>query len=236
VTLSGGTVRKYANGRLLGQSSGAVIIAPVELPNIGHPSADSMNNYHWYLDEIRERDVAADSAAISLSYENQRRDSRMLLLGGLSCIEPRILIEPVNDTVQAGETAFFSVTATGTNLRYQWYKGFRPIAGRTASSLSFPTADSLIDSSFTFFCAVQGDCGASIMSRTVALKVLPTGVLPRPRGLAAARTAARFMVYDVSGRLLASPARRPAALPAGVRFVATAGVGGLRVTRCVETR
>jgi hypothetical protein len=237
VTLSGGTVNKYSNGRRIGQSTGAVINPAIDLQTIGHPIADSLNNYHWYLDEVRELNVSTDSARVALSYEAERRESKLLLVGGLLCQDPRILAEPVDDTVNAGEAAFFSVAAAGTNLQYQWYKGIRPILGETQASLSYPTVAATADSNLSFFCSIGGDCGASLQSRTVHLKVWPVGVLGDGRGRrVAAQGIAAFAVYDVSGRLVASPAMRGAELPAGVRFVRMKTAAGESVRRDVAVR
>jgi hypothetical protein len=237
VTLSGGTVNKYSNGRRIGQSTGAVINPAVDLPTIGHAKADNVSNFHWYLDEIRELNVSTDSARVALSYEAERRESKLLLVGGLTCQDPRLLAEPVDDTVNAGEAAFFSVAATGTNLQYQWYKGIRPILGQTQASLSYPTVAATADSSLSFFCSISGDCGASLSTRTVHLKVWPLGVRDNGRDRrAAAWGIPAFAVYDVSGRLVASPTLRGAQLPAGVRFVRMKTAAGETVQRGVTVR
>lgn len=45
---------------------------------------------------------------------------------------------PVNQTNCVGSTAIFSVTATGTALRYQWLKGTTTLTGQTNSTLLLP--------------------------------------------------------------------------------------------------
>ena len=45
---------------------------------------------------------------------------------------------PVNQTNCVGSTAIFSVTATGTALRYQWLKGTTTLTGQTNSTLQLP--------------------------------------------------------------------------------------------------
>ena len=50
-----------------------------------------------------------------------------------------ITTQPASQTVTAGQTATFSVTATGTApLSYQWKKNGAAISGATASSYTTP--------------------------------------------------------------------------------------------------
>ncbi|MFA5343012.1 MAG: Ig-like domain-containing protein [Kiritimatiellia bacterium] len=52
---------------------------------------------------------------------------------------PEIAVQPVNQTVLAGQTATFSVTANGTApLNYQWFKNGTNIAGATAATYTTP--------------------------------------------------------------------------------------------------
>src|SRR6185312_16286913 len=54
-------------------------------------------------------------------------------------VGPSITQQPANKTVTVGQTATFSVTATGTApLSYQWQKGTTNIAGATSSSYTTP--------------------------------------------------------------------------------------------------
>ena len=57
----------------------------------------------------------------------------------ISAAAPSITTQPANRTVTAGQTATFSVTATGTTpLSYQWQQGATPISGATATSYTTP--------------------------------------------------------------------------------------------------
>src|SRR5204863_4378921 len=61
-------------------------------------------------------------------------------------VAPTITTQPASQTVTAGQTATFTVTATGTApLSYQWQKNGTAIGGATAASYTTPatmTSDS----------------------------------------------------------------------------------------------
>src|SRR5437773_2681444 len=61
--------------------------------------------------------------------------------GGSSAVAPSITTQPINQTVTAGQTGSFSVTASGTApLTYQWRKNGTAISGATSSSYTTPAA------------------------------------------------------------------------------------------------
>ena len=51
---------------------------------------------------------------------------------------PRIITQPSSAGLGVGTPFSLSVNASGTDLRYQWYKAGQPIFGATNSSLQFP--------------------------------------------------------------------------------------------------
>lgn len=53
---------------------------------------------------------------------------------------PVITVQPVSRTVDQNKNASLSVTATGSNLTYQWRRGSQPVIGATSRALSFPKA------------------------------------------------------------------------------------------------
>src|SRR5437879_10801119 len=55
-------------------------------------------------------------------------------------VPPTITTQPANQTITAGQTASFSVTATGTApLNYQWRKNGVAISGATTATYTTPT-------------------------------------------------------------------------------------------------
>ncbi len=83
---------------------------------------------------------------------------------------PTITQQPANATVTVGQTATFSVTASGTGLTYQWQKNAANISGATSSSYTTP-ATTLADSGATFRCVVTASVGGSVTSSSATLTV-----------------------------------------------------------------
>jgi len=92
-------------------------------------------------------------------------------------LPPSITAHPVSVTVTAGQTATFSVTATGTApLSYQWQKNGAPIAGATATTYTTP-ATTTSDNGSTFRCVVSNSAG-SVTSNSATLAVNAAPVAP----------------------------------------------------------
>jgi hypothetical protein len=102
---------------------------------------------------------------------------------GLACYgfpgsnPPSITMQPANQTVVAGQTATFTVAASGTApLSYQWQKDGTAIAGATGASYTTP-ATTTADSGSTFRCVVSNSAG-SATSNSATLTVTTATVAP----------------------------------------------------------
>jgi len=83
---------------------------------------------------------------------------------------PTIATQPANQTVAAGQTATFTVVASGTApLSYQWQKNNTNISGATSSSYTTP-ATTTSDSGSTFDVVVSNSAG-SVTSNAATLTV-----------------------------------------------------------------
>jgi hypothetical protein len=98
-------------------------------------------------------------------------------------VAPTITTQPGNQTVTAGQTASFSVAATGTApLSYQWNRSGTAISGATSSTYTTPATTSS-DNGAQFTVLVSNTTG-SVISNAAALTVNPppvqitTGSLP----------------------------------------------------------
>jgi len=92
-------------------------------------------------------------------------------------LAPSITTQPASQTVTAGQTATFTVVATGTApLSYQWQKNSGNIAGATSSSYTTP-ATTTADSGSTFAVVVSNSAGTATSS-AATLTVNPAPVAP----------------------------------------------------------
>ena len=88
---------------------------------------------------------------------------------------PAITIQPSDQSVPVGETATFSVTATGAApVSYQWQRNTLPVAGATASKYTTPATG--VGDNGSSFAVVVTDPGGSATSRAATLIV--TGGVP----------------------------------------------------------
>src|ERR1700677_2612498 len=91
---------------------------------------------------------------------------------------PLIITQPANQTVAVGQTATFSVTASGSaTLTYQWFKGGVAISGATSSTYTTP-ATVTGDSGSLFTVTVSNSLGTvtsnpATLTVTTAANTLP---------------------------------------------------------------
>jgi Abnormal spindle-like microcephaly-assoc'd, ASPM-SPD-2-Hydin/Immunoglobulin domain/Immunoglobulin I-set domain len=90
---------------------------------------------------------------------------------------PAITSQPASQTITAGQTATFSVTASGTApLSYQWQKNGVAISGATSSSYTTP-AETTSDNGAQFAVVVSNSAGTAT-SNSAVLTVNPAPVAP----------------------------------------------------------
>src|SRR5271163_1254622 len=100
-----------------------------------------------------------------------------ILTVNAAAVAPTFTSQPASITVTAGQTATFSVAATGTQpLTYQWQKNGAAIGGATASSYTTP-ATTTANSGSTFAVVVTNSAG-SLTSAAATLTVNPAPVAP----------------------------------------------------------
>src|SRR5438045_1537388 len=105
--------------------------------------------------------VTLYGASISGGYGGSTGTTTLTVTVNPPATAPSITSQPANQTVTAGQTAMFSVTATGTApLSYQWRKNGVNITGATASSYTTPATTST-DSGSTFSVVVSNSAGSA---------------------------------------------------------------------------
>jgi len=110
------------------------------------------------------------SVTISASYGGTTLTATLTVNPAL--VPPSITSQPASQTVTAGQTATFSVTASGTApLSYQWSKNGTPISGANSSSYSTPPTTTS-DNGAQFVVVVSNAAG-SATSNPATLTVTP---------------------------------------------------------------
>ena len=110
------------------------------------------------------------SVVISNSAGSVSSNNATLTVNRAAAVAPSITTQPISQTVTVGQTATFSVLATGTApLSYQWRKSGTSISGANASSYTTP-ATTTADSGSTFSVVVSNSAG-SATSNSASLTV-----------------------------------------------------------------
>ena len=139
--------------------------------------------------------------------------------GGFQGYRPVVptISQPANVTVPVGQTATFSVTATGTGtMTYQWYKNGVPISGATSSTYSTP-ATVAGDSGSVFTVTVSNSAGSATSGPATLTVLLPP---PLAKSLVPSSTAPP---YDSSVQLFPS-------FSGGTAVIGSHGVGSSDIT------
>ncbi|MBN1983657.1 MAG: T9SS type A sorting domain-containing protein [Chitinivibrionales bacterium] len=151
---------------------------------IGNPAPA----YRW----IRTRNSTIDTVSFSASHAiasadtsdngfyrgrvfNNAKDTLSQSIELSVYIAPLITVQPRDTTVRVGDSASFSLTATGYPLRYQWQKfsgGWQELSGATSRILRFVTTPP--DSATQYRCVVT----AGAESQTSAAAALTIGMAP----------------------------------------------------------
>ncbi|MDQ8185178.1 beta-propeller fold lactonase family protein [Pelagicoccus sp. SDUM812002] len=96
---------------------------------------------------------------------------------------PEFVVQPVDQTIEEGQTVAFYALAQGVDLSYQWLRNGSPVSGKTMPVLTIPAA-SLSDDGSKFSIRVSNP-GGILTSPEVSLTVLPPVVVNAPSDLTA---------------------------------------------------
>jgi hypothetical protein len=139
VVRNGPTISFYVNGNLDATFGAAADANPfrsgINTVRIGGQNRGSVSRvFNGTIDEVRIYNQALTQAQIQADMNTPI---------STPTVPPSITTQPARQTVVAGQTAMFSVTATGTGpLSYQWYKNGAVIGGATSATYTTPATTS----------------------------------------------------------------------------------------------
>jgi Putative Ig domain/Abnormal spindle-like microcephaly-assoc'd, ASPM-SPD-2-Hydin/Immunoglobulin domain/Immunoglobulin I-set domain/Protein of unknown function (DUF1565) len=151
-----------------------------------------------------------------------------------SSVAPSISTQPANQTVTAGQTATFSVLASGTTpLSYQWQKNASNISGATSSSYTTPATTSA-DNGEQFTVVVSNSMGSvTSSSATLAVTSLAISMTSLPTGLVGQGYSAQLNA--TGGATPYSWSVASGALPAGLTLSSSGAISGTPTTAGTST-
>lgn len=121
---------------------------------------------------VRPKDAAGNVAVTPLSATQSTSSAGTA---------PNITAQPTGQSVVAGSTATFSVTATGTSLTYQWRRNGSNISGAVSSSYTTPATTvtgGTANNGDVYSVVVTGDTAPAATSSNATLTVSAAGVAP----------------------------------------------------------
>lgn len=162
------------------------------------PSNNTTSLFATALQGTVDLDVGPDGALYYLSHTGTRIGRISYVPAGTA---PSITLQPANQTVGAGQSVTFSVSASGTApLSYQWQRNGIDLAGATAADCTLNPA-TLADDGLPFRCVVTNGFG-SVTSDPATLTVIanqpPVAVISNPPA-GTAYTAGDVIVYAGTG-------------------------------------
>ena len=169
-------------------------------------------SYQWYLNgspiagantatlvlpSVKATDAGTYTAGVR-NASGEVLSSAAVLTVNPAPIAPVITAQPQPVTVSAGQTAQFSVTATGTApLAYQWQRNGVNIAGATAENCSVVNAQSANAGSYRVIISnAAGSVTSTAATLTVNPVVQPPTIVDRPAG--ATRTVGESVTFSIS--------------------------------------
>src|SRR5436305_124170 len=122
-------------------------------------------------------DNGAQFTVVVSNVAGSSTSSAATLTVSAAAVAPSITMQPANQTVTAGQTAMFSVAATGTApLAYQWNKNNVAIGGANSSSYATPATTS--SDNGRQFTVIVSNAAGSATSSAAMLTVSAAAVAP----------------------------------------------------------
>ncbi|MCX8521655.1 MAG: immunoglobulin domain-containing protein [Rhodoferax sp.] len=129
----------------------------------GETDINGATNSSYTTPPTTPADNGTPFSVVVSNTENTVPSAAATLTVSAQAVEPSITAQPLDQSVNEGQTATFSVTATGTALNYQWKKGDSTIPGATSSTYTI-AATHLADNNAVFTVVVSNSAGTRTSS------------------------------------------------------------------------
>lgn len=171
--------------------------------------------------------------AVFTNSEGSATSSAATLTVSAAGTAPTITVQPASQTVTAGATATFSVTATGSGLTYQWRRNGSNIGGATSASYTTPAttvSGGSANNGDVYSVVVTGDTAPAATSANATLTVNAPAPPPPPPPPPPTGPTLPAVATDATGstrrtgqttRMVVEPFTSIEALGTGVRTIAT---------------
>ncbi|HEY3761924.1 MAG TPA: LamG-like jellyroll fold domain-containing protein [Verrucomicrobiae bacterium] len=194
VTVANGTVIFYLDGVASTPQAYNVTYTFTGGPGIGYRPDNDDNSFYGSIDELSVYSRALAPNEIAAIYQAGS-------FGKCYCytpVIPTITSQPTNETVYVGQTASFTVSATGASpLSYQWMFEGTNILGATNAMLTLTDIQLLQAGDYAVLVSAAGD---SVISSNAVLTVnSPPACDPSPSGLVSWWAGEDNMTDEVSG-------------------------------------
>ena len=163
---------------------------PTNSANLSVAASGGGLSYQWYKDGIlipgatsanyAAADVYAAGVVGGYTVKVSNAAGSINSTSALLAIKPGIATQPANLSKLAGQSAAFSVVASGTGpFTYQWYRNVSAISGATSATCSIASASAQTAGSYH---VVVSNAVGQVTSQTVALAVtLPPALTSQPQ-------------------------------------------------------
>ena len=117
--------------------------------------------------------LAANGGAYTVDVTNSCATVTSATANVVVNVAPAVTVNPVSQTICAGNPVTFTVTATGTNLTYQWRKGGVNIGGANASSYNIPSVTPASAGNYDVVVSNTGCASATSAAATLTVNESP---------------------------------------------------------------
>ncbi len=139
------TSRPLSQAITVGQSATFSVVASGSSPTYqwskNGSAISGATSANYSIASVQPGDAGAYTVAVNAGSASETASATLVVLPvGSNSIT--IVAQPASRNVSVGQSVTFSVTATGTNLTYQWQKNGSNLAGATSASYTIPSAQS----------------------------------------------------------------------------------------------